>query len=113
MSEKRITVFQKTGKKKDGTTFKKYVTTLNKKDGTKVYADVKFPNEVLGDYQADNGTVVKFPCIIIFDGNMITRKTKSTAKDGTEKEYTNNYIWVKEIKGIDEYVDTSLDDFNF
>lgn len=113
MSDKRITVFQKTGKKKDGTTFKKYVTTLTKKDGSKIYADVKFPNDVLSDYQADNGTVVKFPCIIVFDGNMTTRKSKVDKGDGTEREYINNYIWVKEIKSIEPYVDTSFDDIEF
>ena len=113
MSDKRITVFQKTGKKKDGTTFKKFVTTLNKKDGTKVYADVKFPNDVLDDFQADNRTVVKFPCVIIFDGNMSTRTSTVEKEDGTEKTYVNNCIWVKEIKSVEPYIDTSLDDFNF
>lgn len=105
----RITVFTKTGKKHDGTTFKKYVTTLTRNNGEKVYADVKFPNNVLEDYQADRGHIVTFPAVLTFKGNLTERHTKTD--DG--KEYTNHYLWVKEIVNDEPYVDTSLDDFNF
>lgn len=105
----KVTVFTKTGKKHDGTTFKKFVTTLTRKDGEKVYADVKFPNDILNEYQASTGQVITFPVVITFKGNMSTKHT--TTDDGNE--YTNHYLWIKEIISVEPYVDTSLDDFNF
>lgn len=104
----KITVFSKTGKKHDGTTFKKYVTTVTKKStGEKVYCDVKFPDDVLNKYQMETGNVVTFPVEMDFNGNMTERH--NTYNDG--KEYTNHYIWVKEILNVEPYIDTSLDDF--
>lgn len=104
----KITVFTKQGKKKDGTPFKKYVTTLTRKStGEKVYADVRFPEDSLNAYQMKTGVVISFPAIIEFKGNMTESHT--TAEDG--KEYTNHFVWVKEIVSDEPYVDTSLDDF--
>lgn len=98
----QITVFRKT-LEKDGRSFDVYKTTLNTRDGEKVYADVCFKKGVtIPDV---------FPCVVNFekkDANLQTRETEK--EDGTV--FINRKLWLNAIGDVEEYIDHSLDDFD-
>lgn len=103
----KITVFAKKIKTNEGRTFTKYVTTLTKKDGTKVYTQVHFDEGI---------QIPNMPCILIIDKHDANFSTKKTIgvdrKTGEEKEYVNNNLWINVISDVEPYIDTSLDDFD-
>lgn len=103
-----ITIFRKKVTPHNGNKpFNKYVTTLTNKAGEKVYADVMFEDGCTKP--AD------FPCVIEIEKKNanLSSKTREYTDDltGETKEFTRNTLWVKDIKAVHEYVDTSLDDF--
>lgn len=100
-------VFAKRITGNNGKSFTKYVTTLTKKDGTKVYTDVHFNDDI-------KNRLNTFPCTVTIpnDGaNFNSRKVKGKDKDGNETEYTRNNLWVTKITTVTPYIDHSLDDF--
>lgn len=103
----RVNVFPKKITAKNGNKFTKYVTTLTKKDGSTVYAEVKFSDESLNQ-------VDKFPVTLTInqgDGNFTSKTIHGKDKDGNPKDYIRNTLWVSHISAVEEYIDTSLDDF--
>lgn len=88
-----IRVYEHTRKTKEGKPFKAYSTTLEKKTGEKVYADVKFRQEC--------GLPSHFPCsILVIVGNVKPRPV------GDKTYYT---LWVKAFNEVQEEGD--LDEF--
>lgn len=105
----QITVFRKKVTPRNGNKpFFKYVTTMTKKDGEKVYADVMF----------EDGVTIPstFPCVIDLDKKQANLNSKdidyTDEKTGEEKNFIRNTLWVKGYNNISEYIDTSLDDFD-
>lgn len=103
----KTTVFAKKIKTKDGKTFFNFVTTLEKKDGTKQYMKVMYSGKDKNKaFESD-----MCPLVIEFnrdDANISTETYKSN--EGEEKKrYT---LWLKDYKESDEkFIDHSLDDF--
>lgn len=103
----KITLFRKQGTTKDGRKFNIFVTTLNRKDGTKQYATVKFS----GEDERKNFNPNKCPYIIEVPKESANMQVKHwTDRNG---EVRDDYIlWVKDYTEANEvYVDHSLDDF--
>lgn len=103
----KATIFKKKVTPRNGNKpFNKYVTTLVKKTGDKVYCDVMFEDGVT--------IPATFPAVVTIektDANLSTRVNTYVDDDGNEKEFTRNTLWVKKIKKVEPFVDTSLDDF--
>ena len=100
-----LTVFAKKRTTKDGKPFYTHVTKLTKKDGTEVYATVKF-SDGLESPKPD-----ACPCNIEVDKAHanLTHKVE-TGDDGNV--YERNTLWVKDYEFSKiKYVDNSLDDF--
>lgn len=104
----KVTLFRKQGTTKDGRKFNIFVTTLNRKDGTKQYATVKYS----GGDETKQFNPNKCPYIINVDKKHANIGiTHWTDRNGEVREdYT---LWVKDYTVSDEeYVDHSLDDFD-
>lgn len=103
----KANVFKKRITAKNGNKFDKYVTTLTKKDGTKVYTEVKFTDDI-------KARLTVFPVTIVISkggANFSTHYYNGVDRDGNEKEYERNTLWVSKVDRIEPYEDTSLDDF--
>lgn len=99
----RITVFERTVKAQNGSTFPVYSTKLvNRVTGEEIYPRVRF--------QKVAGIPDAFPCIIDVekgDANLAKRTWEAKGKSGI-----NYTLWVKAWKDSgEEYVDHSLDAF--
>lgn len=104
-----FTVFRKKVTPKNGNKpFNKYVTTLTDKDGEKTYCDVMFDETI--------SKPSEFPCVVEVEKKNANLSTKTRdytdEKTGETKTYTRNTLWIKAIKNVSEYVDTSLDNFD-
>lgn len=98
-----INVFGKKKFSKEGREFTVFSTKLPKKDGTEIFANVKFRKEV--------GEPKTTPCTLILnkaDCNLVTKN--GVTDEG--KEYTNHTLWVSAYEEC-EYVDNSLDEIDF
>ena len=101
----RITVFQKGITTKDGKHYNLFVSNLPKKDGTSVYAVVKFKD---GKCKAPE----VFPAIVDVDHSDANLSTKKTINSETGEVYTNHTLWINKWSdsGL-QFRDTSLDEF--
>lgn len=97
----KTTVFAKERRTHEGRPFTAYYTTLTKKDGTKVYADVKFTKAC----EKPEAFPVTFE---VTSGNVSNRQVEDPY-DGTKKTYYT--LWVKGYSNVEPYEDHSLDDF--
>lgn len=103
----KTTVFAKKVKTNDGKSFFTYVTSLEKKDGSKQYMKVMYS----GKDKNKSFDPETCPVVIEFDRDKANISTTSgTTKDGKEwKRYT---LWLKDYTVSEEkFVDHSLDDF--
>lgn len=99
----RITVFEKTAKAKNGSTFKVYVSKLVKKDGSELYVSVRFHNDLRKPSE--------FPAIIEVPKEKanLQHKEYTRSDGGIGDRYT---LWLNGYQETGEkYVDHSLDDF--
>lgn len=103
----KTTIFAKKIKTNDGKTFFTYVTSLEKKDGSKQYMKVMYSGKDKNkSFDSEN-----CPVIIEFDkANANISTTKYISRDGEDKKrYT---LWLKDYQvSSEKYVDHSLDDF--
>lgn len=93
--------------KNTGKVFTKYITTLTNHSGEKFYTEVKFSDEAKGKLEY-------VPCEITINkeqGNFTSRTIHGKDRDGNDKDYTRNTLWVKDFEEINPYNDTSLDEF--
>ena len=103
----KTTVFAKKVKTNNGKTFFTFVTSMEKKDGSKQYMNVMYS----GDDKNKKFDPEDCPVVIEFDkANANVGSTTYTTKEGEErKRYT---LWLKDYTVSEEkYVDHSLDDF--
>lgn len=107
----KITIYRKTRTTKptDGNrpkTFNVYITKLIKKTGEPITATVKPTEDVKSDF--DRMTV--FPFVVEFQKKNANLDTRiGTNKDG---DFINVYtLWLKKVDKYEEFIDTSLDDF--
>lgn len=108
-----LTIFGKKGTTKEGKVFYRYLTKLEKKDGTEITTAVKFREEC-GSPRGD-----KCPMIINvnkkdcnFSSKTVTEVYKDDEGNEEERDYVNNVLWVSAWTDTDkQYVDTSMDDF--
>lgn len=104
----KVTLFRKQGTTKDGRKFNIFVSTLDRKDGTKQYVTVKYS----GEDENKQFNANKCPYIIEVDKHNANLQTKHwTDRNGEIRD--DFVLWVKDYKVSDEvYVDHSLDDFD-
>ena len=103
----KITVFAKRIKTKDGKSFIEFVTSLERKDGTKQYMRAMYSGKDKNKaFDAD-----MCPMIIEFDKANANVSTKTfVSKTGEERK--NYTLWIKDYTKTNEvYVDHTLDDF--
>lgn len=108
----KLTIFAKKLTSKDGRTFFRYITTLNRKceDGTveEVTTQVKF-REDCGAPKGD-----ECPMNIIVDKKDCNYREKIetyTSEDGDERDYKKKTLWISGWTKGEPYVDTSMDEF--
>ena len=99
-----LTVFAKKRNTKEGREFTSYLTQLTKKDGTTQSMSVKFKDEA--------PTLEDCPMNIEVERcDMNVSKHKYETDDGVEAiGYT---LWIKKWSEGNQWIDTSLDDFEF
>ena len=104
----KVTLFSKKIKGKNNTSFNIITTKIMRKDGTEVYARVRFNGCV--EPELSGG-----PAIIEFEkgnANMSSRSRNVVDDDGVVHTAINYTLWIKNYKLSDEkFVDHSLDDF--
>lgn len=105
----QITVFAKKRKTEEGREFFTYLTTLKKKDGTELKAQVKFREDCGSPKGGD------CPMNILVEKHAANLSSKEIIKDAgkdTEEILTVYTLWVSDWEKGPAYVDTSLDDFD-
>ena len=109
----KITIYRKTRTTKhtDGSrpkTFNVYITKLTKKTGETITVTVK----PTGDLKTDFDRMTKFPFVAEFQKkNANLDKRLTTTKDG---DFIDTYtLWLKKVDKYEEFIDTSLDDFEW
>lgn len=107
----KITIYRKTRTTKptDGSrpkTFNVYITKLTKKNGEIITATVK----PTGDIKSEIDRITTFPIVVEFQKNNANLDTRiGTNKEGDFIEYYT--LWLKKVDVYEEFIDTSLDDF--
>lgn len=103
----KVTLFRKQRTSKDGRKFDIFVSTLDKKDGTKQYVTVKYSG---GDKSKEFDST-KTPYIIIVEKTNANLQVKHwTDKNGHDREDVT--LWIKDYTvSSEKYVDHSLDEF--
>lgn len=107
----KITIFRKTRTTKptDGgrpKTFNVYITKLTKKNGETIIATVKPTDDIKSEFDR----LTSFPIVVEFqkkNANLDTRAGEN--KEGDLIEY--HTLWLKKVDVYEEFIDTSLDDF--
>lgn len=101
-----ITVFAKRRNSKDGKTFYQYITTLTKKDGSTETMRVCFRN-------VDPPKPDSCPRNIIVNRDNSNVALRHYTDPNTGELKSNRTLWVSVWGQGSEYVDHSLDDYNF
>lgn len=104
----KVTVFKKKITPHNGKpVFYKYIGRMTTKDGDAVVTDLRFTEDCVN-------IPTTFPVVLTIargGGNMSTKHETYTDKNGEEKTAERKTLWVKSIEDSEEYIDTSLDDF--
>ena len=101
----KITVFAKKKQTAEGKKFYTYLTTLHKKDGSELVAQVRFTEE------AGSPDPKNCPMNIEFNKAAGNISKREYAREDTGEIMTAHTLWIKAWKEGEPYVDTSLDDF--
>lgn len=107
----KITIYRKTRTTKptDGSrpkTFNVYITKLTKKNGETITATVKPAEEI----RSEIDRITSFPIVVEFQKKNANLETRiGTNKDGDFIEFYT--LWLKKVDVYEEFIDTSLDDF--
>lgn len=102
-----LTVFAKNRTTKEGKPFQTYFSKLTKKDGTEITTELKFRDEC--------GAPKKFPCNIIVEKQdcNLAEKEVTYEKDDVMEVALQRRLWISNWREGSEYVDHSLDDYDF
>lgn len=100
-----ITIFAKKRNSTDGRVFYTYLSTLTKKDGSSITAQVKFRES------AGNPKPEECPMNIKFDKVDANFTSKDLVDEDTGEVITSRTLWVTKWSKGQPYVDTSMDDF--
>lgn len=100
-----ITIYAKKRNSADGKTFYSYLSTLIRKDGTKLTVSVKFREG------AGNPKPELCPMNIKFDKCNANLATKEFTREDTGEVATSNTLWVSAWELGSPFEDHSLDDF--
>lgn len=101
-----ITIFAKRRTSKEGKQFFQYLTTLTKLDGTTETMRVCFRN-----VDAPKAESCPRNIIVERDGTNIAIRHYKDAETGESRQ--NKTLWVSAWESGSEYVDHSLDEYNF
>lgn len=101
-----ITIFSKRRTSKDGKTFFQYLTTLTRKDNTTEVLRVCFRN-------VDAPKPETCPRNIIVERDNSNIATRHYTDNSTGEMKTSRTLWVSAWEQGTEYIDHSLDDYNF
>lgn len=106
-----LNIFAKKRTTKDGKDFYNYLTTLTKKDGEQETVQVKFRDDC-GQPKADD-----CPRTIEVkkeNANLVKRIITVPGRDDQpDKEVEERKLWVSEWEDRGDYIDHSLDDYEF
>lgn len=100
-----ITIYAKKRQTADGKSFYSYLSTLNRKDGTKQTVAVKFRDE------CGNPKPEKCPMNIKFDKSKANMATHEFTREDTGEVATSYTLWISGWEVGTPFVDHSLDDF--
>ena len=100
-----ITIYAKKRNTADGKTFYSYLSTLNRKDGTKQTVSVKF-REGCGNPKPE-----LCPMNIKFDRCLANMTTKEFIREDTGVMGTSYTLWIPAWELGSPFVDHSLDEF--
>lgn len=100
-----ITIYAKKRNSADGKTFYSYLSTLNRKDGTKQTVSVKFRDA------AGNPKPELCPMNIKFDRCCANMATKEFIREDNGEVATSYTLWVSAWELGSPFEDHSLDDF--
>ena len=103
----QLTIFAKRAQSNDGRTFYKYLTTLTRKDGAEEKVEVKFTED------AGNPKPENCPCNIIVDRADCNMVARDYVDPKTGECKIAKRIWVSAYTNGPEYVDHSMDDYDF
>lgn len=104
----KIDVFKKTKTTKKGKKFDIYLSKLtNKKTGEIMNVQVKYVGQAQTDIENSN---IKYPLTLDFDKANANLSTEEIATDSGET-FIRNKLWITKINKIDQFVDSSLNDF--
>lgn len=102
----QITIYAKKRHSNDGKTFYSYLSTLTRRDGSKLSVTVKFRDNECGNPKPE-----QCPMNITFnksDANLTARDFERTDNGEIGTSFT---LWISHWQQGEEYVDHSLDDF--
>lgn len=105
MANMEITVYAKKRHTNEGKVFFTYLTTLTKKTGEKITAEVKF-KESCEQFKADF-----CPCNITFERSKANFTCKTIPVKTTGETIISNVLWLSEWSMGSEYIDHSMDEF--
>lgn len=108
----KITLFAKSIHSRDGKSYAIFVTNLERKDGSKQYATVRY----VGDDTRMGFDSKRCPCIINIekgDANLSKKtRTVTDSKTGESRTVDSYTLWVKKYtEAPEKWVDHSLDEF--
>lgn len=98
-------IFAKKKTTKEGKLFYTYLTTMRKKDGSEIIAQVKF-RDVCGNPDPE-----KCPINIKFSRDKANMSTRTYTREDTGEIEEQYVLWVSEWTEGEPYHDTSMDDF--
>ena len=104
-----LNIFAKKRTTDDGKPFYSYLTTLTKKDGNQETVQVKFREDCGQPKGQDCPRVIE---VKKGDANLVKRKVMVVRGDADE-EVESRTLWVSGWVDKGEYVDHSLDDYDF
>lgn len=100
-----IAIYAKKRTTNEGKTFYSYLSTLNKKDGTKQTVSVKFRDD------AGNPKPENCPMNIKFDRSSANLATREFNREDTGEIGVSYTLWVTRWEPGAPFIDHSLDDF--
>lgn len=104
-----LNIFAKKRTATDGKAFYSYLTTLTKKDGDQETVQVKFREDCGQPKGQECPRVIE----VKKENANLVKRTITVLKGDTEEEVESRTLWVSGWVDKGEYVDHSLDDYDF
>lgn len=105
-----LNIFAKKRTTEEGKAFYSYLTTLTKTNGDQETVQVKFREDCGQPKGQECPRVIE---VKRENANLVKKNITKQEEGGTEKEIESRTLWVSAWEDKGEYVDHSLDDYDF